>query len=449
MIKHANEMPVTYLNKGQIYLMSIVDTAPAMLEPISVQYRTSIRMSFEDELGRRSETNWQIWKEARGTKEADQRGGKLQSVEYVEVQQATKYDSIVKLDTACIDGFSVLWSRGLGGWAGCNLAVRFNFLSTDFSHAKGVGGIPSRLCVKTVVVSPRSLQSLSEVPEVCFCEVRLLRDHGAERKHKNNIAHVNKVIDKLKQQIAEVETKMNRLEKEKHRASTTTKATQRSRLGDAPNRKRTWSMSSESSAEENLRSKMSTMQDMLFSTQPVSILNVRGQERDDPDRHPILLISEHLNLTKAESKETIGLQRRKSGRSLRIAGTHIITSSSESSEAPEGAWLPALSWRSGFQPMPPSSTELQQSNPQHLASPPDEVEKPQQDSDGILSKLIKAFHVESTSRCPPERHVKPGTSNIPIHRDILLTAFQLLVSTSSIENQMVRPRRNIIKQCIL
>jgi hypothetical protein len=334
-IKHADEMPVTYLNKDQIYSVSIVDTAPAMLEPISVQYRTSIRISFEDEQqGQRPKTHWQLWKEGRGTKEADQGGGKLQGVEYVEAQQVTKYDSRVELDTACIDGFSVLWSQGLGGRGGCNLAVRFNFLSTDFSHAKGVRGIPSRLCAKTVVVSPRSLQSLSEVPEVCFCEVKLFRDHGAERKHMNDIAHVNKVIDKLKQQIAEIETEMNGLEKRKHRASIATKVTQRSRPGNVPNHKRTWSMLSESSAEEDLHSKMSTMQVMLFSTRPVSILNVRGQEQDDPDRHPILLIGEPLNLTKAEPKETIDLQRRTSGRSLSIAGTHIITSPSPSSSSP-------------------------------------------------------------------------------------------------------------------
>src|SRR5208282_3603037 len=146
MIKHADEIPVTYLNKGQAYSVSIVDSAPNLPLPPGARYRIFVRISFEDEQQRqRPATCWQLWKEGRGTNEAHQRGGKLQAVEYVEANQPTDGDdkkTRVDLDSASFDGFSVVWAPGVKGSAECNLAVRFNFLSTDFSHSKGVKGIP-------------------------------------------------------------------------------------------------------------------------------------------------------------------------------------------------------------------------------------------------------------------------------------------------------------------
>jgi hypothetical protein len=142
MIGTADEIPVTYLNKGRAYSVSIIDTAPALPGPTPAQYRTSIRISFEDgQQGQRSTNRWRLWKEGRGTPEAHQRGGKLQGVEYVEAGHATEDDSQetrASLETASLDGFSVLWTPGSRGSADCNIAVRFNFLSTDFSHSKGV-----------------------------------------------------------------------------------------------------------------------------------------------------------------------------------------------------------------------------------------------------------------------------------------------------------------------
>lgn len=46
------------------------------------------------------------------------------------------------------------------------------------------------------------------------------------------------------------------------------------------------------------------MQNTCASTQPISVLHLRGQEQDDPDLHPIRLASEPLDLIKVESKES-------------------------------------------------------------------------------------------------------------------------------------------------
>jgi hypothetical protein len=186
MIKHVEEIPITYLNKGQAYSISIIDTTPSLPLPAGAKYRTFVRISFEDEQQRqRPSMCWQLWKEGRGTNEAHQRGGKLQAVEYVEATQPAESDdkrTRVELDTASFDGFSVIWTPGVNGSAECNVAVRFNFLSTDFSHSKGVKGIPVRLCAKTETISTGSPTSMAEFSEVAFCKVKLFRDHGAERK---------------------------------------------------------------------------------------------------------------------------------------------------------------------------------------------------------------------------------------------------------------------------
>jgi CP2 transcription factor len=319
MIATADEIPVTYLNKGQAYSVSIIDTAPAptLPGPTPAQYRTSIRISFEDgQQGQRAAKRWRLWKEGRGTTEAHRRGGILQGVEYVEARDVTEDDSRtrVNLETASVDGFSVLWAQGSGGPAECHIAVRFNFLSTDFSHSKGVKGILSRLCAKTEVIATDSLYCAPDVPEIYFCNVKVFRDHGAERKLFNDVDYVKKTIDKLKQQIAQAETRMKDSGKRKRSGSITTKVTRSSGPGKALKH----------TAEEDLPFKLQTMQDMFASTRPVSALYVRGQEQDDPDLHPIQLTGEPLDLVKVESEESTAWQLRIRGCS--IAGTSTLMS---------------------------------------------------------------------------------------------------------------------------
>jgi hypothetical protein len=208
------------------------------------------------------------------------------------------------------DGFSILWAPGSDGSADCDVAVRFNFLSTDFSHHKGVKGIPNRLYVKTEVVSTGSLHSSQGVPETCFCRVKLYRDHGAERKLSSDVAHVKKTIDKLQQQITQTETGLNVNGKRNRSWSIATKFTPSGTLDNFPKCKRTRSMSSASFAErrviakEDLHFMLQTMQDMLASTRPISVLCLGGQEQDDPDLHPVQLTGKHLDPTKVKSKES-------------------------------------------------------------------------------------------------------------------------------------------------
>jgi hypothetical protein len=432
MIKHSDEIPVTYLNKGQAYSVSIVDSSPTVPLPPGTRYRTFVRISFEDEQQRqRPATCWQLWKEGRGTNEAHQRGGKLQAVEYVEANQPAESDdkrTRVDLDTASFDGFSVIWTPGANGSAECNIAVRFNFLSTDFSHSKGVKGIPVRLCAKTETVATGSPRSAPEFSEVAYCKVKLFRDHGAERKLSNDVAHVKKTIDKLKQQISQAETGMKDFGKRKRTGSTTTKAHPSQRPGKVQKHKRTWSMSSASSAggripiEEDLHFKLQTMQDMFTSTRPVSILYLRGSEQDDPDLHPVALAGEPLDLTKVDSRGSAIWNQRSSDHSSTTGTSSLVSPSPSSlslhSQSIAGSSAPnAPGQWAEYQALAPA--EMQSSNPQQLASPPDQLTKvPKTDETGNLSGWIEALGVDSSYKPPLiERPIKPVACFYVLHRD--------------------------------
>ncbi|KAL7619698.1 hypothetical protein AAE478_010240 [Parahypoxylon ruwenzoriense] len=411
MIKHADEIPVTYLNKGQAYSLSVVDTTATLPIAPGTKYRTFVRISFEDDQQRQKPgVCWSLWKEGRGTNEAHQRGGKLQAVEYVEAGQPAEGDdkrTRIELESASFDGFSVVWTPGVNGAAECSIAVRFNFLSTDFSHSKGVKGIPVRLCAKTSPFSPTDSSPRSDPAfEICYCKVKLFRDHGAERKLSNDVAHVKKTIDKLKQQIAQAESGAKDFGKRKRGGGSHAKGQDHQRPGKAPKHKRTWSMSSTSSGggggsgsrpslEDDLHFKLQTLQDMFTSTRPVSILYLRGSEPDDPDLHPVSLPGEPTDLTKVDPKDNAAWQAR-SARSS-VAGSSLV-SPSPSSMSLHSQSANATQWND-FQAGVESSVSRRASDM------PTKVAK--RDEDGNLSGWIDALGVDPSYKPPTERPVKP------------------------------------------
>lgn len=429
MIKNADEIPVTYLNKGQAYTISLVDTMPIQNLVAPARYRTFIRISFEDEQQRqRPASCWQLWKEGRGTNEAHQRGGRLQAVEFVDPSQVgggeVQGRPKIELDAASFDGFAVTWSPVHNTAPECSLAVRFNFLSTDFSHSKGVKGIPVRLCAKTELITsvPGSPDTSSQA-ELCYCKVKLFRDHGAERKLSNDVAHVKKTIDKLKQQIAQVESGMKDFGKRK-RSGSISKTAPMQRPGKVQKHKRTWSMSSNSesggrpAAEEDLHVKLANLQDMFSSTRPVSVLYLKGEDSDDPDLHPVQLTGSPPELQRIDtnvSTDTAMWERQSS---------HTGNTSSVVSPTPSHQSLHSEKRRgSTFKhptPFPPSrmSSNEWRSLPQtatgdlkhHItagADVPTKVQRPYSD-DHALSGWIEALGVDQTYQPPPEPIIKPG-----------------------------------------
>ena len=169
------------------------------------------------------------------------------------------------------------------------------------------------------------------------------------------------------------------------------------------------------SAEEDLHLKLATMQDMFSSTRPVSVLYLRGDDLDDPDVHPVQLSSDHPELSRSESRDDIW-SRRHSLVASQTTGPSTLVSPASSSSG-QGfrppVVLPSPQQSHGdwgiFQAIAP--TAMQSSNPQHLASPPDQpvkVPKVDPDDHGELPGWIEALGVDSSYRPPPERVVKPG-----------------------------------------
>ena len=313
MVKNMSEIPVTYLNKGQAYNLSVVDTSPPIVNHEPLRYRTFVRVSFEEwELRMKPSAYWLLWKEGRGITEAHRRGGKLLAVEYVDPLQGgsdAQRNRQVQVESMSVDGFCVTWTANpTTGASGCNIPVRFNFLSTDFSHSKGVKGIAVRLCSKTELLSPGEEAGVSRDTELSYCKVKLFRDHGAERKLSNDVAHVNKNMDKLKQQISQADVGGFTKRKRGNNASAA------KRSGESSGNKRTWSLDSEDvppekvSLEDDLQAKLATTQEMLSSTRSVSIFGLRGDKFDDPDLYPIQLSDngdspQYVNIGRPNSRE--------------------------------------------------------------------------------------------------------------------------------------------------
>ena len=413
MIKHSDEIPISYLNKGQAYSLSVIDTVPPLSSGVPIRYRTFVRISFEDEEQRAKPGScWQLWKEGRGTTEAHQREGKLLAVEYVDTNQGGDEESRkpqIELENNSFDGFSVTWCPNpLNGRAECSISVRFNFLSTDFSHSKGVKGIPVRLCAKTEKIMPAFSENPSEnQPEVCYAKVKLFRDHGAERKLANDVAHVKKTIEKLKQQISQAESGMPTFGKRK-RSGSMAKPSGKG-PGKVVKHKRTWSMDSDGEAptqatpEEDLVMKLTTMQDMFSSTRPVSVLYLRGDEEDDPDLFPV-----HLS---GEQQDTASLTRQDTWESKPSAGSTPSTSNAISPMSSSNVMISPHLAQAIFQAPPSnefpkrSSLDGQLSHSSLSQSPAQPVSR---QSAGFTETPIHVLGIDTRYHAPPEPVIKPG-----------------------------------------
>lgn len=428
MIKDSDEIPVTYLNKGQAYAVSISDSMGFGPAAGPIKYRTVIRISFEDEQQRqRPSACWQLWKEGRGLAESHLRGGKLQAVEYVDPNQGGDEETKrprVELEAASFDCFSVTWTPSAGSnTADCSVAVRFNFLSTDFSHSKGVKGIPVRLCAKTEIISSGTPDSPpAPTAEVCFCKVKLFRDHGAERKLSNDVAHIKKTIDKLNQQIIQVENGVKDVGKRKRSGAD---KGGNHRPGKVQKHKRTWSVSSQGSSgrppvEEDLHTKLATMQDMFTSTRPVSVLYLKGYEQDDPDIFPVSLPGEPTDLTK------VGQSDRKTSWDRKALSESTPTNSYIASPSPSPQSMPSDSRPceqppSFPKPAPfhpnqqlPNEWEQQLAHHQYTStnfpgfpSSNTAIKVPKGHADESMSNWIEAFEVDPSYKAPAEKPVKP------------------------------------------
>ncbi|KAH8431669.1 uncharacterized protein LDX57_009324 [Aspergillus melleus] len=283
------QTPVTYLNRRQGYKISIIDTAPPVTLPHPVRYRTHFRIGFDNNNQRADPVAaWKLWRDNRGLNEARRSDGQLRAVEFVDVMsnviRGRPAGSQVTLEHLSVDGFSIVWlADPQSGHAGCEAYILFNFLSTDFTLSKGVQGAPLRLYAKTELIAPEaSPQPLLSTAEICYCRVKLFRDHGSERKLSNDAVQLNKAINKVRQRLGDLESSKGRLNPRKRKRGKPPAAA-RQQLEPF------LAMTHEFSARDELQTVVSDLEAVLSSSRPRSMLSLRGDAQDDPDRFPIVL----------------------------------------------------------------------------------------------------------------------------------------------------------------
>jgi hypothetical protein len=281
MVNDSSETAVSYLNKGQVYHLKVVDPTPSAVHTSeSTQYRTFVRISFDKEQQRSDPAAyWEIWKSARGLHKSNE---KLKAVEYV-----GENNTSMLVEQVSLDGFSVTWTGNPADrMPQCSIPVRFNFLSTDFTLSKGVKGMQVRLCAKTKQLGEVDTQE----PEVYFCNVKLFRDHGAERKLSNDATSIRKRIEKL--HLLMNDPAPPECSNKRKRGSVSAKSNpdlsysknNLQRQGDlsidldnAPQ---------QAKFHQQLQKRLDALERCFYSSRPESALNLCAGPQDDPELHP-------------------------------------------------------------------------------------------------------------------------------------------------------------------
>ncbi|EPB81590.1 hypothetical protein HMPREF1544_11682 [Mucor circinelloides 1006PhL] len=186
------EPPLTYLNKGQYYNITLKDKDRYDGDVIS-----TVAITFHDESHRVSATDyWKFWL----TQQKDGEDARAPSIDL------SRSSGAQAIEGRQFDRVSFRWNGKLGA----SVHIRFNCLSTDFSRIKGVKGIPLRLQIEseqahlfgTAAATASHHLRQSHHPhhyiEKTYCRIKLFRDKGAERKNKDDAKHIERQLEKLR-----------------------------------------------------------------------------------------------------------------------------------------------------------------------------------------------------------------------------------------------------------
>ncbi|KAI8981461.1 CP2 transcription factor-domain-containing protein [Pilobolus umbonatus] len=191
---------ITYLNRGQSYLIDLDTTQyrypGTMTSTFSLTFHESSHLAV-------AESYWKFWISQQ------KNPNKARAID-LDTNQTT---GIYNIRYPTFDSVSFDWH----GRFGAKIYVRFNCLSTDFSRIKGVKGIPMRAVMTTHMNFPSLPARVSDYPgtfhtkktgsshpeevteyiETFYCQIKLFRDKGAERKNKDDSKQLAKQIEKI------------------------------------------------------------------------------------------------------------------------------------------------------------------------------------------------------------------------------------------------------------
>ncbi|KAL2079880.1 hypothetical protein ACEWY4_023673 [Coilia grayii] len=161
------EGPMTYLNKGQFYAVTLNETGAnkRLRHPIS-KVRSVIMVVFSEDKNRDEQLKyWKYWHSRQHT--AKQRV--LDIADYKE-----SFNTIGNIEEIAYNAVSFTWDVN----EEAKIFITVNCLSTDFSSQKGVKGLPLMIQIDTYSYNNRSNKPLHRA----FCQIKVFCDKGAERK---------------------------------------------------------------------------------------------------------------------------------------------------------------------------------------------------------------------------------------------------------------------------
>lgn len=221
---------------------------------------------------------WKMWTESRGFEEARRRGGRIQAIEYAGVVPADDQEPPeLELIDVKLDHFCIIWNTRTGEQPRLRFQFSCNFMSTDFTQARGVRGVSLRLCAKTECLEYDGYDQQASVGATAlrYCKIRTFRDHGAERKFNTDDRRVLNKINKLEGRMRQSQpgsdgTKAGRSGSVSSESS-----------GDSPN-------NPDPSARDNgNRARINACREKLASSVSEIPLVALADLNDDPDLNPL------------------------------------------------------------------------------------------------------------------------------------------------------------------
>jgi len=175
-VQKRGENSLTYLNKGQFYNMSFEAKASKHKKVKSV-----IHLVFRCEKDEQTELNhWKYW--------YNQQPNPNQRAFDIDRKSCQNIDETI--EEVGYNALAFKWNPN----DQAKVSLRINCLSTDFSPQKGVRGIPLYFQIDTYEELSADLVHRS------FCQIKVFRDKGAERKNKDESKTVGKrMVKYLKQ----------------------------------------------------------------------------------------------------------------------------------------------------------------------------------------------------------------------------------------------------------
>uniref|UniRef100_A0A671K367 Grainyhead-like protein 2 homolog n=1 Tax=Sinocyclocheilus anshuiensis TaxID=1608454 RepID=A0A671K367_9TELE len=176
------EGPMTYLNKGQFYAITLNETSAnkRLRHPIS-KVRSVVMVVFSEDKNRDEQLKyWKYWHSRQHT--AKQRV--LDIADYKE-----SFNTIGNIEEIAYNAVSFTWDVN----EEAKIFITVNCLSTDFSSQKGVKGLPLMIQIDTYSYNNRSNKPLHRA----YCQIKAFCDKGAERKIRDEERKQNRKKTKV------------------------------------------------------------------------------------------------------------------------------------------------------------------------------------------------------------------------------------------------------------